>query len=586
MKAGWGWAPAACDMRARKAGSRPATPAISRSIPSRSARERTVFRLPGTDPSTHIRNFLDCVKSRTPANANADVAARSHVACHAAYIAWQLGRTLKFDPVKEEFIGDETANRMRSLRDARTVADLSCVRPVSSNIFSKEICSCTHDILTLVRLLIIGILLVPAVSTFAQQDPPATGDEAALLSVLAVHAPIFDKAKACQQLAMIGTKDAVPVLAKLLADEQLVALRRALPWNRSPIRPSTKHCAPAWASSRWLAGGRGQQRSACGAMGKLSIRSRRCCRATRSGGRRRGGLCVGTHCFTRRDRHLEGVARRCRTSAIVRRRRLFDGGRHDGEGRQDGTGRYRSTTRCAGRSCRSICRLPPWPARFAARGEQGVDLLVEQLKSADDDFFEVGLSMAHLIPGDAHHGNTGRRNLEADARPREQCAGTDHHQGRIRRQGHIGPTLRRPWSMPCRGAACRSRPATICWVGDPVPNVVKSLRVSYTLGGEAEESRDSRKTACSRLRARRCRAIRARRAWWPSSGKRGDRAALPVILKLAQDGPWDVRLAALLALAKLGDASAVPCCSRQPRPDRRAGLGSARQPGGLARQGS
>ncbi len=76
--------------------------------------ERTVFRLPGTDPSTHIRNFLDCVKSRTPANSNADVAARSHVACHAAYIAWQLGRTLKFDPVKEEFVDDATANRMRS----------------------------------------------------------------------------------------------------------------------------------------------------------------------------------------------------------------------------------------------------------------------------------------------------------------------------------------------------------------------------------------------------------------------------------------------------------------------------------------
>ena len=76
--------------------------------------EQTVFNRAGTDPTTHIRNFLDCVKTRTPANANSDVAARSHVACHAAYIAWQLGRTLKFDPVQEEFIGDEDANRMRS----------------------------------------------------------------------------------------------------------------------------------------------------------------------------------------------------------------------------------------------------------------------------------------------------------------------------------------------------------------------------------------------------------------------------------------------------------------------------------------
>jgi predicted dehydrogenase len=76
--------------------------------------ERTVFRRAGTDPTTHIRNFLDCVKTRKAANANSDVAARSHVACHAAYIAWQLGRTLEFDPVNEEFKGDEEANRMRT----------------------------------------------------------------------------------------------------------------------------------------------------------------------------------------------------------------------------------------------------------------------------------------------------------------------------------------------------------------------------------------------------------------------------------------------------------------------------------------
>jgi len=76
--------------------------------------ERTVFKRAGTDPTTHIRNFLDCVKTRTPANANADVAAQSHVACHAAYIAWQLGETLRFDPAKETFLDNSPANRMRS----------------------------------------------------------------------------------------------------------------------------------------------------------------------------------------------------------------------------------------------------------------------------------------------------------------------------------------------------------------------------------------------------------------------------------------------------------------------------------------
>ena len=72
----------------------------------------------GTSADTHVRNFLDSVRTREPAHSNAEVVARSHIICHAAYIAWQLGRRLEFDPEKVEFRDDE-ANRMRSraLRD-------------------------------------------------------------------------------------------------------------------------------------------------------------------------------------------------------------------------------------------------------------------------------------------------------------------------------------------------------------------------------------------------------------------------------------------------------------------------------------
>lgn len=75
--------------------------------------QQSVFTRAGTDPTTHIRNFLDCVKTRALTRANADVVAQSHVVCHAAYIAWQLGRTLTFDPAKDEFADDQEANRMR-----------------------------------------------------------------------------------------------------------------------------------------------------------------------------------------------------------------------------------------------------------------------------------------------------------------------------------------------------------------------------------------------------------------------------------------------------------------------------------------
>ena len=76
--------------------------------------QKRVFTMKGTTAYTHVENFLDCVKTRRLTRGNASVAGQSHIVCHAAYIAWQLGRTLKFDPVKEEFINDEVANRMRS----------------------------------------------------------------------------------------------------------------------------------------------------------------------------------------------------------------------------------------------------------------------------------------------------------------------------------------------------------------------------------------------------------------------------------------------------------------------------------------
>lgn len=68
----------------------------------------------GTDPVWHVRNFLDCVKSRAATSSNSRNTRSSHLACHAAAIAARLGRKLTFDPTTETFIGDEEANRLRS----------------------------------------------------------------------------------------------------------------------------------------------------------------------------------------------------------------------------------------------------------------------------------------------------------------------------------------------------------------------------------------------------------------------------------------------------------------------------------------
>jgi len=74
---------------------------------------RQFARQAGTDAATHTRNFLDCVKSRGLPNCHSGVMRKSHLASHAAANAWMLGRPVKYDPVREEFPGDDEANRMR-----------------------------------------------------------------------------------------------------------------------------------------------------------------------------------------------------------------------------------------------------------------------------------------------------------------------------------------------------------------------------------------------------------------------------------------------------------------------------------------
>lgn len=71
-------------------------------------------RVRGLDVTAHSRDFFDCIRSRKPTAANPDVMRRSHIACHAAAIAWILNRKLKLDPVTERFIDDAEANRLRS----------------------------------------------------------------------------------------------------------------------------------------------------------------------------------------------------------------------------------------------------------------------------------------------------------------------------------------------------------------------------------------------------------------------------------------------------------------------------------------
>jgi predicted dehydrogenase len=58
----------------------------------------------------HVRSFLDCVKTRARPTADVEEGHLTATMCHLGNIATRLSRSLRWDAVKEEFVGDAEAN--------------------------------------------------------------------------------------------------------------------------------------------------------------------------------------------------------------------------------------------------------------------------------------------------------------------------------------------------------------------------------------------------------------------------------------------------------------------------------------------
>ena len=68
----------------------------------------------GGEPTGHMQNFFDCIDSREDPVSDVHTHHRSMTSCHMCNIALMLRRELRWDPDREEFIGDEQANAMRT----------------------------------------------------------------------------------------------------------------------------------------------------------------------------------------------------------------------------------------------------------------------------------------------------------------------------------------------------------------------------------------------------------------------------------------------------------------------------------------
>lgn len=85
---------------------------ICRSEPDEELAENAV-RAGRDKGGDHIQNWYDCLKSRHRPRADVETGHRSATVCHLVNIARWTGRRLRWDPVKEEFPGDQEANAFR-----------------------------------------------------------------------------------------------------------------------------------------------------------------------------------------------------------------------------------------------------------------------------------------------------------------------------------------------------------------------------------------------------------------------------------------------------------------------------------------
>lgn len=232
---------------------------------------------------------------------------------------------------------------------------------------------------------------------FAQQPPPAEGDEAALIAVLKSDAELFDKAKACQQLAVTGTEKCVPVLAGLLADEKLSHYARfGLEPNPAPAAGAALRDSLDKVQGGLLVGvinSIGMRRDA-EAIPQLKARlgsSEAEVAAAAAAALARictpESIAILKEALGGAESRPPAVAAACLTAADML---LLAGKQGEAQSLFDAVREA---------SVPKHVQMAALAGAIRARGNEGLPMLVECLRSGDEDLFEVGLQMAHDLPG-------------------------------------------------------------------------------------------------------------------------------------------------------------------------------------------
>jgi HEAT repeat protein len=317
--------------------------------------------------------------------------------------------------------------------------------------------------------------------------PPARSEQE-LIESLRTGDPAT-KAIACKQLAIYGNKAAVPELAKLLADQELASWSRiALEAIPDPAADAALVEAAKTLQGRLLVGtinSIGVRRSA-GAVDQLAERLKDSDAQVASAAAVALGR-IGSDTTTKILREsLAGSAPEVRSAVaqgcVLCAEKLMQ------DGKQDAAAELYDEVRRADVPQQRIVEATR--GAILARGEQGIPLLIEQLKSPEKAMFRLGLSTARELPGNG-----------------------------------VSEAL----AAELAGASPERAALIVAAIGDRHDAALPLTVLLATLGGEAPV---------------RLAAIQA-------VGKRGDANSVPSLLEIAANSEGDLSQAAMAALSQL-----------------------------------
>lgn len=419
-----------------------------------------------------------------------------------------------------------------------------------------------HIVTTVVAALVITV--APAIARGQGALPPAQDAAAAkaeaakLIAVLQSQASPFDKAQACQRLAQVGGKEAVPALAALLGDERLCTYARfGLEPNPDPSVDDALRDALGKLRGRALAGvinsiGARRDVKAVPALVRLANdpKSEVAPEALAA-----LGQIATVEATETLERSLASGSAAVRDAAadacLISVDRLLAQNKHEQAVRLCDAVRRAHVSR--------QLRVAAARGAILARQSDGLPLLLEQLKAQDNDLFGIALRTSRELPG-----SDVTRSLiaELDRLP------TMRQVLLIRAIGDRQDVAALP-TMRARAESGRSetRLAAIEVLGKMGDVSAVTVLLETAISADVVLGRAAQ-ASLTRLRGGAVDAAivkhldhsnpRARTILFGLVGQHAIASALPAVLKAADDPNEEVRLAAIKALGRIVGVKEIP----------------------------